>query len=97
VLPAIMDISAPAISLADRPQWAIWVTSVHMRREDRSSISADPLADLVGSGFGGYIIGSSLCGYLTDLMPPPGTARPGRSPLILAPVDPTLARSVANS
>src|SRR5215831_10997668 len=25
--------------LADRPQWAIWVTSVRMRREDRSSIS----------------------------------------------------------
>ena len=36
---AIMDISAPAISLAVRPQWAIWVTSVRMRREDRSSIS----------------------------------------------------------
>ena len=29
---AIMDISAPAISLAVRPQWAIWVTSVRMRR-----------------------------------------------------------------
>jgi hypothetical protein len=26
LLPAIMDISARAISLADRPQWAIWVT-----------------------------------------------------------------------
>src|SRR5215831_8189502 len=38
-LRAIMDISAPAISLADRPQWAIWVTSVRKRREDRSSIS----------------------------------------------------------
>src|SRR6516225_6332256 len=36
---AIMDISAPAISLAVRPQWAIWVTSVRIRREDRSSIS----------------------------------------------------------
>ena len=46
MLPAIMDISARAISLADRPQWAILVTSVRMRREDRSSISADPLADL---------------------------------------------------
>src|SRR5262245_31116337 len=34
-----MDISARAVSLADRPQWAIWVTSVRMRREDRSSIS----------------------------------------------------------
>src|SRR5262249_53297918 len=39
VLRAIMDISARAISLADRPQRAIWVTSVRMRREDRSSIS----------------------------------------------------------
>src|SRR5262245_28181118 len=38
-LRAIMDISARAISLADRPQWAIRVTSVRKRREDRSSIS----------------------------------------------------------
>ena len=48
VLPAIMDISARAISLADRPQRAIWVTSVRTRREDRSSISFHPLADLGG-------------------------------------------------
>src|SRR6185295_11858131 len=48
VLRAIMDISAPAISLADRPQRAIRVTSVRMRREDRSSISTHPLADLGG-------------------------------------------------
>jgi hypothetical protein len=39
MLRAIMDISARAISLADRPQAAIWVTSARMRREDRSSIS----------------------------------------------------------
>ena len=39
MLRAIMDISARAISLPDRPQWAIWVTSVRKRREDRSSIS----------------------------------------------------------
>jgi hypothetical protein len=39
VLLATMDISARAVSLADMPQWAIWVTSVRMRREDRSSIS----------------------------------------------------------
>src|SRR5262249_44232518 len=39
VLRAIMDISARAISLADRPPAAIWVTSARMRREDRSSIS----------------------------------------------------------
>src|SRR5215510_13158088 len=38
-LRAIMDISARATSLADRSQWAIWVTSVRKRREDRSSIS----------------------------------------------------------
>ena len=40
LLRTIMDISARAISLADRPQWAIRVTSVRMRREDRSSISS---------------------------------------------------------
>src|SRR5262249_2285884 len=34
-----MDISARATSLAVRPQWAIGVTRVRMRREDRSSIS----------------------------------------------------------
>jgi len=39
VLQAIMDISARATSLAVRPQWAIGVTRVRMRREDRSSIS----------------------------------------------------------
>src|SRR5206468_9954842 len=48
MLRATMDISARAISLADRPQRAIWVTSVRMRREDRSSISSHPLADLSG-------------------------------------------------
>src|SRR6476660_2175682 len=46
LLRTIMDISARAISLAVRPQRAIWVTSVRMRREDRSSISSHPLADL---------------------------------------------------
>jgi hypothetical protein len=45
-LPAIMDISAPAISLADRPHRAIWVTSARMRREDRASISSHLLEDL---------------------------------------------------
>jgi len=35
----IMDISAPAFSLPDRPQWTIWVTRFRMRREDRTSIS----------------------------------------------------------
>jgi hypothetical protein len=40
VLRAIMDISAHVISLPDRLQRAIWVTSVRVRREDRSSISS---------------------------------------------------------
>src|SRR6266481_7009170 len=46
LLRTIMDISARATSLADRPRRAIWVTSVRMRREDRASISSHPLADL---------------------------------------------------
>ena len=50
LLRAIMDISARAISLTDRPQRAMWVTSVRMRREDRSSISSHPLADLGRNG-----------------------------------------------
>ena len=37
-LPTIMDISARAILLPDRPQRAIWVTSIRTCREDRSSI-----------------------------------------------------------
>ena len=56
---AIMDISAGAISLAERPRWAIWVTSVRTRREDRTSISSCSLADLGGQSalvtrFDGY-------------------------------------------
>lgn len=46
LLRTIMDISARAFSLTDRPQRAIWVTSFRMRREDRSSIFSHPLADL---------------------------------------------------
>src|SRR5258708_31312325 len=46
LLRTIMDISARAFSLADRPQRAIWVTSFRIRREDRSSVSSPPLADL---------------------------------------------------
>src|ERR1700728_2236045 len=46
VLRAIMDISARATSLTDRPQRAIRVTSVRTRSEDRTSISSHPLADL---------------------------------------------------
>jgi len=52
MLRAIMDISARAISLPERPQWAIWVTSVRMRREDRSSISFLILSQTsAGKGF----------------------------------------------
>ena len=46
LLRTIMDISARATSLTDRPQRAIWVTSARTRREDRTSISSHPLADL---------------------------------------------------
>ena len=46
LLRTIMDISARATSLTDRPRRAIWVTSVRMRREDRTSISSHPLANL---------------------------------------------------
>jgi hypothetical protein len=46
LLRTIMDISARATSLTDRPQRAIWVTSVRTRSEDRTSISSHPLADL---------------------------------------------------
>src|SRR6266498_4802417 len=41
---------------------AIRVTSVRMRREERSSISAHPLADLGGLEATGYLIASSLGG-----------------------------------
>jgi hypothetical protein len=33
VLRAIMDFSARAISLMDRPEWASWITCVRMRRK----------------------------------------------------------------
>src|SRR6266480_511486 len=62
LLRTIMDISARASSLPDRPQRAKWVTSVRMRREDRSSISSHPLADLGGLEASGYIIAGSLDG-----------------------------------
>jgi hypothetical protein len=51
LLRTIMDISAHAISLADRPQRAIRVTSVRMRREDRSSISSYLSQTSAGKGF----------------------------------------------
>ena len=37
---AIMDISARTSSLPERPQRTIWVTSVRMRLEDRTSVSS---------------------------------------------------------
>src|SRR4029450_7570511 len=51
-----MDISARAISLADRPQRAIRVTSVRTRREDPTSISSHPLADLGREALSNYIL-----------------------------------------
>src|SRR6202163_3835756 len=54
-----MDISARAFSLADSPQRAIRVTSVRMRREDRTSISTYPLADLGWKLLKGYVIACS--------------------------------------
>src|ERR1700684_1128016 len=63
MLRATMDISARAISLTDRPRPAIWVTSVRMRREDRTSISSHPLADLGGECVSiGYVIANSSFG-----------------------------------
>ena len=46
LLRTIMDISTHATSLTDMPRRTIRVTSVRMRREDRSSISSYPLAEL---------------------------------------------------
>src|SRR4029077_19872901 len=51
MLRATMDISARTRSLPERPQRTIWVTSVRMRREDRTSVSSHPLADLGGEIF----------------------------------------------
>jgi len=61
VLRAIMDISAHATLLADRLQRAVRVTSVRMRREDRSPSSSHPLADLGRIRAVGYVIDSSPC------------------------------------
>jgi hypothetical protein len=46
LLRAIMDISAPAFSLADRPRSGHLGHQCSQRSEDRSSISSHPLADL---------------------------------------------------
>ena len=46
LLRTIMDFSAHTTSLTDRPRRVIRVTSVRIRREDRTSISSHPLADL---------------------------------------------------
>src|SRR6516162_6911710 len=60
MLRAIMEISARAISLRDRPQWAKWVTSARRRREDRSSILSEPLADLGREGYLSMSLGIML-------------------------------------
>ena len=60
MLLAIMDISARAISLADRPQRAIRVTSVRMRREDRTSIRLILSQTSAGKAYqSGYVIAGS--------------------------------------
>jgi hypothetical protein len=48
---------------------AMWVTSVRVRREDRSSISTHPLADLGRVKAVGYVINSSSC-YAVPLFAP---------------------------
>src|SRR5215472_9168305 len=47
--------------------WAIWVTRVRMRREDRSSISFHPLADLGGKQ--DYVIALSLISAVPLFVP----------------------------
>src|SRR5215471_7572497 len=71
-----MDISAPAFFLADRSLWTIRVTSVRMRRKDRSSISSHPLADLGGKQIVGlrhlrppYLFSSFVCAVRPFLRP----------------------------
>jgi len=63
-----MDISARAISLTDRPQRTIWVTSVRMRREDRSlmemSFPASPSNSLRGIGL--MVLDDALTFHLDD-------------------------------
>src|SRR5262249_44836316 len=59
VLLAIMDISAHAILLPDRPRRAIWVTRVRTRREDRSSIVVSS-SRRTRRGRGWYVIDSLL-------------------------------------
>src|SRR3990170_3710693 len=64
VLPAIMDISAHPISLAVKPQRAVRVTSVRLRREDR------PPSLLILSQTSAGKLGSRRLHH-TLLLPPP--------------------------
>jgi hypothetical protein len=87
VLRAIMDVSARAFSLPDRPRPAIWVTRVRMRREDRSSISSRPLADLGGKR--DYVIVFSLtssfvCAVSRSFVPACSTCRAPRAGAVKA-------------
>ena len=60
LLRTIMDISARAFSLTDRPQRAIWVTSVRMRREDRSPSLLILSQTSAGKAYqSGYVIADS--------------------------------------
>ena len=87
VLRASMGIRAHPISLPDRPRGAVWVTSVRMRRRDRSSIiSSVHLADLGGelrNCFAQATINpflSSCVEGALEVIPsePPSLARPNR-------------------
>src|SRR5215813_14666131 len=62
-LRAIMDISAHAILLADRPRWAVRVTRVRTRREDRSSIVVSSSRRTRRVRFGDYVIDSLPAGF----------------------------------
>src|SRR6266478_4197784 len=85
-----MDISAHAFSLADRPQRAIRVTSVRMRRKDRSSISTYPLADL------GWKLLIGLCHRLLLISPSSFVRAKGRS-FVPARRTPSTARGSSGS
>src|SRR4030095_3812169 len=69
-----MEISAPESSLPDRPRWAIWVTRVLGRREDRTSISFHTLADLGRNGW--QRVPSAPAGSATGRSHPLAPGRP---------------------
>ena len=90
-LRAIMDISALAISLADRPQRTIRVTSVRMRREDRTSISFQSLADLGMTGVAAPVINYATRSLLASKsLPRANTLQAMRASLLASAIASTL-------